>query len=160
MKKKPLIALTPDVQEKGGGRMNGYVHKEYTDAVLAAGGLPVVLPLTDDEATLEALMARVGGLLLTGGGDMDPAFFGGDPANPMLKSVNRLRDRMELFLTRRLMDEGRRPVFGSCRGCQVMNGAAGGTLMLDVPSEIGAAVNHSDPRQFELVHEVSVVPGT
>lgn len=160
VKKRPLIALTPDVQEKGGGRMNGYVHKEYTDAVLAAGGLPLVLPLTDDETTLEALMARLDGLLLTGGGDMDPVFFGGDPVNPTLKSVSRIRDRMELFLTRRLMKEGQRPVLGICRGCQVMNVAAGGTLMLDVPSEIGVAVNHSDPRQFELVHEVSVVPGT
>jgi putative glutamine amidotransferase len=160
VKSQPVIALTPDVQEKPGGRMNAYVHKEYTDAVLAAGGLPMVLPLTDDEAVLEALLVRVDGLLLTGGGDMDPAFFGGDTANPTLKSVSRLRDRMELFLTRRLLDEGRRPVLGICRGCQVMNVAAGGTLVLDVPSEIGAAVNHSDPRQFELVHEVSVVPGT
>ena len=160
VKRQPVIALTPDVQEKPGGRLNGYVHKEYTDAVLAAGGLPMVLPLTDDEAALEALMARMDGLMLTGGGDMDPAFFGGDLANPTLKSVSCIRDRMELFLTRRLMEEGRRPVLGICRGCQVMNVAAGGTLVLDVPSEIGAAVNHSDPRQFELVHEVSVVPGT
>ena len=140
--------------------MNGCVHKEYTDAVLAAGGLPVVLPLTDDEATLAAMLARVDGLVLTGGGDVDPAFFGGDVSNPALKSVSRLRDRMELFLARRLLDEGRRPVLGICRGCQVMNVAAGGTLVLDVPSEIGAAVNHGDPRSFELVHDVGIEAGT
>lgn len=159
-KKQPLIALTPDIHERSNGGLNGYVHKEYTDAVLAAGGLPMVLPLTDDETTLKALLARADGLLLTGGGDVDPAFFGGDAANPTLKSVNRLRDRMEMFLTRRLLDEGRRPVLGICRGCQVMNVAAGGTLVLDVPTEIGAAVNHSDPRQFELVHDVEIVAGT
>ena len=67
---------------------------------------------------------------------------------------------MELFLTRRLLDEGRRPVLGICRGCQVMNVAAGGTLVLDVPSEVGGAVNHSDTRQFELVHEISIKAGT
>lgn len=159
-KTRPLIALTPDVQEKPGGRLNGYIHKEYTDAVLAAGGLPMVLPLTDDEAALEALLARADGLLLTGGGDVDPAFFGGDAANPTLKSVSRLRDRMELFLTRRLLDEGRRPALGICRGCQVMNVAAGGTLVLDVPSEIGGDINHSDPRQFELVHDAEIAAGT
>jgi putative glutamine amidotransferase len=159
-KKRPLIALTPDVHERSGGRLNSYVHKDYTDAVLAAGGLPMVLPLTDDETELEALLARADGLLLTGGGDVDPAIFGGDEANPTLKSVSRLRDRMEIFLIRRLLDEGRRPALGICRGCQVMNVAAGGTLVLDVPSEIGATVNHSDPRQFELVHDVEFAPGT
>lgn len=160
VKHRPLIALTPDVHERGHGTLNAYIHKEYTDAVLAAGGLPVVLPLTDDEAALEALLARADGLLLTGGGDLDPALFGGDAANPTLKSVCRLRDRMELFLTRRLLDEGRRPVLGVCRGCQVMNVAAGGTLVLDVPSEIGGAINHSDPRQFELVHDVNIEAGS
>ncbi|MBI5684450.1 MAG: gamma-glutamyl-gamma-aminobutyrate hydrolase family protein [Verrucomicrobia bacterium] len=159
-KQKPLIALTPAVQERSGGGLNGCINKEYTDAVLAAGGLPMVLPLTDDEAALAALLAPADGLLLTGGGDVNPALFGGDPANPKLGSVSRLRDTMELFLTRRLLDEGRRPVLGICRGCQVMNVAAGGTLALDLPSEIGAAVNHSDPRHFELVHDVEIVPGT
>lgn len=159
-KKGPLIALTPSVHERSGGGLNGCVNKEYTDAVLSAGGLPMVLPLTDDEAALEALLACFDGLLLTGGGDVDPAFFGGDAANPTLKSVSRLRDKMELFLTQRLLEEGRRPVLGICRGCQVMNVAAGGTLVLDVPSEIGNAVNHSDPRQFDLVHDVEITPAT
>jgi putative glutamine amidotransferase len=159
-KKRPLIALTPDVHERSGGRLNGYVHKDYTDAVLAAGGLPMVLPLTDDEMALGALLARADGLLLTGGGDVDPAFFGGDTANPTLKSVNCLRDTMELFLTRRLLEDGQRPVLGICRGCQVMNVAAGGTLALDIPTEIGGVVNHSDPRQFDLVHAINVVPGS
>ncbi|MCX6909409.1 MAG: gamma-glutamyl-gamma-aminobutyrate hydrolase family protein [Verrucomicrobia bacterium] len=159
-RKKPLIALTPAVQERSGGGLNGCINKEYTDALLEAGGLPMVLPLTDDEAALEALLARADGLLLTGGDDVDPAFFGGDAANPKLGRVSRLRDRMELFLTRRLLDEGRRPVLGICRGCQVMNVAAGGTLVLDLPSEIGGAVNHGDPRHFELVHDVEIVAGT
>ena len=159
-KKQPLIALTPDVHERGSGGLNSYVHKEYTDAVLAAGGLPMVLPLTDDEAALEALLVRFDGLLLTGGGDVDPAFFGGDAANPTLKNVSRLRDQMELSLIRRLLDEGRRPVLGICRGCHVMNVAGGGTLVLDVPSEVGAAVNHSDPRPFDLVHDVEIAPAT
>ncbi len=158
--KRPLIALTPDVHERSGGGLNGFLHKEYTDAVLAAGGLPMVLPLTDDEPALVALLERADGLLLTGGGDMDPALFDGDAANPTLKSISRLRDRMELFLTRRLLDEGRRPVLGICRGCQVMNVAAGGTLVLDVPTEIGDAVNHGDPRHSELVHDVSIEAGT
>ena len=160
VKKKPLIALTPDVQEKTGGRLDGYVHKEYTDAVLAAGGLPMVLPLTDDEAALEALLARADGLLLTSGEYVPPAWFVGEATYSTFTSVSALRDRMELLLTRRLLDEGRRPVLGICRGCQMMNVAAGGTLLLDLPSEIGNAVNHSDSRQFELVHELSVVPGT
>jgi putative glutamine amidotransferase len=159
-KRRPLIALTPAVQERIGSGLSGCVHREYTEAVLAAGGLPMVLPLTDDEAALEALLTRADGLLLTGGGDVDPAFFGGDAANPTLKSVSRLRDTMELFLTRCLLDEGRRPLLGICRGCQVMNVAGGGTLVLDVPSEIGTAVNHSNSRYSELVHDVEVTPGT
>ena len=161
MKDRPLIALTPDVQEKTGGRLAASVNKEYTDALLAAGGLPVVLPLTDDEAALDALLARVDGLLLTGGGDVDPALYGARvtaEVKPTLKTISPVRDRMELFLTRRVLRDARQPLLGICRGCQVLNVAGGGTLILDIPSTFGNKVDHHDKRLAEPVHEILVQP--
>ena len=162
MKDRPLIAVTPDIQEKPGGRLAASVNKEYTDAVLAAGGLPLVLPLTDDEAALDAMLARVDGLLLTGGGDVDPALYGAQVTPEIkltLKTISPVRDRMELFLTRRVLRDARQPLLGICRGCQVLNVAAGGTLILDIPSTFGNKVDHrQSARMAESVHEILVQP--
>ncbi|MBI5395000.1 MAG: gamma-glutamyl-gamma-aminobutyrate hydrolase family protein [Verrucomicrobia bacterium] len=161
MKDRPVIALTPDVQEKTGGRLAASINKEYTDAVIAAGGLPFVLPLTDDEVVLDALLARVDGLLLTGGGDVDPALYGASvtaEVKPTLKTISPVRDRMELFLTRRVLRDARQPLLGICRGCQVLNVAGGGTLILDIPSTFGNKVDHHDKRIAEPVHEILVQP--
>jgi putative glutamine amidotransferase len=161
VKGRPLIAVTPDIQEKPGGRLAASVNKEYTDAVLAAGGLPWVLPLTGDEAALKAMLARADGLLLTGGGDVEPVLYGAQVTpeiKPTLKIISPLRDRMELFLTRRVLRDARQPLLGICRGCQVLNVAAGGTLILDIPSTFGNKVAHQDKRIAEPVHEVLVQP--
>lgn len=162
MKDRPLIAVTPDYQEKTGGRIAASLNKEYTDALLAAGGLPFVLPFTDDEAALDAMLARADGLLLTGGGDVDPALYGTtmpEAVKPTLKIANPIRDKMEMFLTRRVLKDGRQPLLGICRGCQVLNVAGGGTLILDIPTTFGAKLDHrQSARMSGPVHEILVQP--
>ena len=120
----------------------------------------MVLPLTDDEAVLAALAARADGLLLSGGGDVTPEFYGGDARDPAAQGINRMRDQMELFLVRHFVHEERKPVLGICRGCQVMNVALGGTLVVDVPRDNGLAVNHFPPDPYQVAHEILLETGS
>lgn len=160
---KPLIGLAAETFSSGyGPEPDRLVHgtlTTYLDAVLGAGGLPVIIPLAAAGPDLPALMARLDGVLLTGGGDVDPAHFGAAP-HPHLGEVDRQRDQLELALARRITVDDQ-PVLGVCRGAQVLNVALGGTLYQDLPSEYpGALLRHAHPvRDFPreyLAHPVRV----
>jgi putative glutamine amidotransferase len=116
--------------------------KTYIDAVVAAGGAPFLIPSIDDEAALRALYERIDGVLLAGGGDIEPQHYGEQPL-PALGVVDALRDRTELPLVRWAVADGK-PVLGICRGAQMVNVALGGTLYQDIPSQIETSLNHSD----------------
>src|SRR5262249_36032278 len=129
--------------------------EDYRQAVLHSGGeVRVVDP---SMSAMEALKGA-GGLLLTGGGDIDPARYQATP-HPTVTDVDPERDPFEIAL----VAEARRrrlPIFAICRGVQVLNVACGGTLVQDIPSEVSGALQHkvsSPPHQpFELAHEVWV----
>ncbi|GIW02153.1 gamma-glutamyl-gamma-aminobutyrate hydrolase family protein [Roseiflexus sp.] len=116
--------------------------KTYIDAVVAAGGAPFLIPSIDDEAALRMLYDRIDGVLLAGGGDIEPRHYGEAPL-PTLGVVDALRDRTELPLVRWAVADGK-PVLGICRGAQMVNVALGGTLYQDIPSQIETSLNHSD----------------
>jgi putative glutamine amidotransferase len=116
--------------------------KTYIDAVVTAGGAPFLIPSIDDESALRALYERIDGLLLAGGGDIEPHHYGEAPL-PALGVVDALRDRTELPLVRWAVAEGK-PVLGICRGAQMVNVALGGALYQDIPSQIDTSLNHSD----------------
>jgi putative glutamine amidotransferase len=161
---KPLIGITPSpVQEElPHGTFERYaMASTYVNAVLAAGGIPIVLPPQDGNA--DALLDTVDGLLLSGGADLDPALYGDTEVHPTTYGIHPLRDRMELQLTTGALRRDL-PLLCICRGIQVLNVALGGTLIQDIPSQHSTAVQH---RQHEsglepsaVGHEVSVVPGT
>lgn len=123
---------------------------DYEESVRRAGGDVRVLTPTDSPADV---IASVHGLLLTGGGDVQPAIYGMaphatfDPAEPW-------RDEFEIALIRRAMDRDL-PVFAICRGIQVLNVACGGTLIQHIPEEVGTTVEHrvKEPR-FAIAHDV------
>ncbi len=131
---------------------------DYVKSVKLAGGLPIVLPPTGP-ADVPDLLAHVAGLVLTGGSDLDPAFYGAPP-HPKLGAVIRERDEFEIALCREALARDL-PVLAICRGCQVLNVATGGTLVQDIPSEIAGVVDH-DPtaERWETAHEVRVLRGT
>ena len=109
------------------------VSRTYFDAVLRAGGVPVLIPLIGDEQKLDGLLQSIDGLILTGGGDVDPAYFGEEPS-PHLGHVNAPRDTFDFRLIE-LAARHKIPVLGICRGIQMINVAFGGTLYQDLPSE-------------------------
>jgi putative glutamine amidotransferase len=98
--------------------------------------LPVVIPLGLEPGTLAALLARLDGVLLAGGGDMDPARYGADPI-PAVAGVDPARDEMETAVVQLAVAQSR-PLFGICRGAQVLNVALGGTLYRDISEHPGA----------------------
>jgi putative glutamine amidotransferase len=115
----------------------------YAHAVAAAGGLPVLIVPTVDEATLRETYDRMDAVLMAGGADIDPAHYGMEMTSEVY-GVDPQRDRAELSMIRWAAQDDK-PLLGICRGCQVMNVALGGTLYRDIPSEYPefAGVNHS-----------------
>jgi putative glutamine amidotransferase len=117
---------------------------EYVEAVRRAGGVPVLLP--PGEASVDELIERLDGFVLSGGGDVDPARYGGDTAHPKVERIDAARDAFELALARAVVDR-RVPALSICRGCQVMNVALGGSLHEHLPDAVGESIAHRPEAQ-------------
>lgn len=130
-------------------------------AIEEVGGLPVLIPVSVDEATLRGIYDRLDGVLLPGGGDVRPDWYG-EQCHPLTGNIDDPRDRAEIQLARWAEAEDR-PLFGICRGHQVLNVAYGGTLVQDIPSEVGTSVIHTIPDRTPrntLMHEVRLDPSS
>jgi putative glutamine amidotransferase len=130
--------------------------------VQGAGGAPLLIPLGLPAGALEHLAARLDGLLLPGGVDVEPRRYGAVPS-PKLGKVSPEQDETELFLARWALTHDL-PLLAICRGIQMLNVAAGGTLIQDIASERPASLKHdrfypAHPLD-ELAHEVAIVPGS
>ena len=148
------IAATP-------GESSHRVPNDYVTSVVKAGGIPLLLPATSNAQLLDAMLTHIDGVLLTGGADVDPHHFGEVP-HPMLGEVNAQRDIFELMLIPQAIAKGL-PVFGICRGMQMLNVALGGTLWQDIPSQIPTAGDHhvtSETDHAIIAHSVNIEPGT
>jgi putative glutamine amidotransferase len=137
------------------------VGQSYCRALELAGGAPILIPLLEDEQALHAIYTRLDGLLLAGGGDVQPHHFG-QQRLAKLGDVDRPRDRVELLLTRRAFEDDL-PVLAICRGVQVLAVALGGTLVQDIPAQVPGALRHNfhpdHPRNY-VGHEVLVERAT
>jgi len=143
---RPLICITTDsnLQQAPTGPRRLMLSKAYSNAVAAAGGIPLLAA----EACPQQLAELCDALLLSGGDDLDPTLYGEMPLNDTLRPDPE-RDHFELALTQAFLALGK-PVFGICRGCQVLNCVLGGTLYQDLPEQLG--VNHSDS---QLRHSIT-----
>jgi putative glutamine amidotransferase len=136
---RPMVGVTlGDGDEPGLHTMR----EDYVRSVEQAGGVPVVLPPVRP-GDVPALLDRLDGILLSGGVDVDPALYGQAP-HAKLGRVNRRRDDFELELTREALRRDQ-PILAICRGHQVLNVATGGTLVQDIPSLVGGAMEHDAP---------------
>lgn len=157
---RPIIGITPWYNEQ---ESMTYIKKGYMEAVHAAGGYPVLLPVIEDKKILAKALDICDGILLSGGEDIDP-FHYGEENREYNGSINPHRDLMEIFLCQ-MCFESAKPLFGICRGIQVMNVAAGGTLIQDIPSEIASEklIKHSQkapgwyPTHYVTLKEESLV---
>jgi putative glutamine amidotransferase len=136
-------------------------NQTYIQAVSRAGGAPLLIPHLTDEALLRRVYKRLDGLLLPGGGDIDPVYYGQVALEACgLPSLD--RDKTELPLARWAAEEGK-PLLAICRGIQVLNVALGGSLYQDIPSQLPEAGRHDWypdlPRDLRP-HKVTIEPGT
>jgi putative glutamine amidotransferase len=133
----------------------------YVQAVELGGGAPVVIPPHMEETRLRAILGRLDGLLLPGGGDILPALFG-EQDSGLLWFVDERRDRAELALARWALAE-KLPLLAICRGIQVLNVATGGTLVQDIPTQVPDTLSHSTiagrPKS-SVAHTVEVAAGS
>ncbi|MDB4875422.1 MAG: peptidase [Gemmatimonadetes bacterium] len=130
------------------------VNEAYTNALAAAGLIPVILPPVH-AALAVASIADIAGLVLTGGEDVDPALFGQSP-HPTTGAPHAARDGYELALARAAAEQ-RIPTLAICRGAQVVNVALGGTLFQDIPSQQPSNIDHApDDKRAERVHAIAI----
>jgi putative glutamine amidotransferase len=138
-----------------------HCHKQedYRQAIQHAGG---EVRFIDPTMSVEAALEGVDGVLLSGGGDVEPALYA-EESHPSVTDVDPARDRFEIALTREARSR-RLPILAICRGVQVLNVACGGTLIQDIPSQVPGSLQHKlavPPHQsFELAHEVWIDKGT
>jgi putative glutamine amidotransferase len=129
---------------------------EYVEAVRRAGASAVLLP--PGEARVDEWLEIVDGVILAGGGDIDPDHYGGE-AHETIYSIDAERDGSELALARRIVDTGM-PTLGICRGVQILNVALGGTLHEHLPDVFGDDVAHRLPPREPTTHLIHVEPGS
>jgi putative glutamine amidotransferase len=149
----PLIGITsvyePAKGDKAAEVTAGFA---YVQAVAANGGVPVVLPTVDDERILRRYLETLDGLVLIGGDDIPPEVYGEQP-HETVKPLTKERYEFERKLIARWLASGK-PLLGVCLGMQFTNVVSGGTMVQDIPSEVGAKVNH---RRY---HRVAIEPGS
>jgi putative glutamine amidotransferase len=159
MRSKPLIGLNADYRAaKKDAPAFTYVSAGYYDAIRQAGGIPIILPPTRDDAEMNRLLDLIDGMLLVGGADLDPRRDG----YMLHPSVRPLDERREDFDRRvmRAIAKRQMPVFGIGVGMQLINVTQGGTLFLHVPEDLPKALPHKDLIDPAHRHGLEVVPGS
>lgn len=125
---KPIIGISSNLKEQVLSVSTDNIH-----AVLESGGVPIVLPNIEGD-DLDSIAEMIDGLLLTGGGDIDPTLFGEEP-HPRLGNITPERDTFEIALIQKML-ELNKPILGICRGAQILNIAVGGDMYQDIHSQI------------------------
>ena len=137
-------------------------NRMYVQGVTLAGGAPITIPLELDEATLRTIYDSLDGVFLPGGEDIDPALYEEEP-HELLGAVDAERDRTESLLTRWALQENK-PIMAICRGAQMLNVVAGGSLFQDITALRPQSEKHDYfPPQFErfrISHEIEVDTGS
>lgn len=160
---QPLIGIPcrPDTSGLYPKRPINAQNLSYSNAVIQAGGIPVLVPVEVTGELLTELFTRIDGIIFCGGGDIDPVFYNEPPMVENLSTIQKDRDAHEIALIRMAM-ERHKPFLAICRGVQVMNVAAGGSLWQDLYTQYPQAMRHDYfynddrlPRSY-IAHEVTL----
>jgi putative glutamine amidotransferase len=153
---KPIIGIGADIQSPEGQRERAFVYLTYVEAVRRAGAIPVLIPPQPENAG--QLMGELDGFLLAGGDDCNPAVYG-EERHPTVEPMDSRREANDLALA----EAARKhevPMLGICLGLQVMNVAAGGTLIQDIDSQHDTEIRHASIPEDRARHDVIIEQGT
>lgn len=168
MKHKPIILTSVFAEDEHGKEDFGYlgVKRPYVDCLTACGAIPLIVPFQAEKENLHELALMADGLLLPGGDDVHPRYYGAADIHENSGPFSTERDDMEIALANFFIAQGK-PVFGICRGAQVLNVALGGTLYQDIGSELDTSIRHEYDksvskllRYLEDTHEVYLLEDT
>ena len=159
MKRRPIIGISSSVivDEAGSfaGYKRAYVNKDYVDAVIRAGGVPLIIPFSTDKEVIISQAQLIDGLILSGGHDINPYNYGQEPSQKIGETFPE-RDTYEMIL----LEESKKrniPILGICRGFQLINVAAGGTLYQDLSLIPGNILKHNQVSNPTLkTHKVEI----
>lgn len=144
--RRPIIGCTT-FRRATDRQQSGYIvgiSETYVKAVMAAGGIPLLIPVGLSHEDLWSMFNEIDGLLLPGGGDVDPAIYTDEQPHVSLRGLDNLRDDLELSMAKAAVEQGK-PVLAICRGHQVFNVALGGTLWQDLSSQMPDTIGHDHP---------------
>lgn len=156
--KRPVIGITASHDTE---HDKLFINSVYLRAIRNAGGIPMIFPMEVTEDDLRDLVTLTDGVLFTGGDDIHP-FLYGEETDAKCGNVSQPRDSMEMALVPLVMEFGK-PIFGICRGIQILNTAMGGTLHQDIPSQFKSelSIAHRQPFAYKVPsHTVDITPGT
>ena len=152
---KPIIGITPNFSFK---ERTYSIAETYVESIKKAGGIPLLIPHAPEDAV--QLAPRLDGLLISGGPDLEPAYFGETPS-PKVGSICPERDESEMALLKAFVAVGK-PILGICRGVQALNVGLGGTLYQDLGSDYeGKVIKHNqDAPRWYFGHKATLVAGS
>jgi len=155
---KPVIGMTAMFSDANGSRVYK-INDTYVQAILDAGGIPMILPSCKNIEEYVQFADCLDGYLVPGGADVAPLLYGEEAKRPVV-SVRRADDEFEFAMIRKMAEQNK-PILGICRGCQVINVAFGGNLIQDIPSMLPDSNSHyqTAPRH-EAFHNVDLVEGS
>lgn len=154
MGKRPLIGITTEI-----GPKKIAVNAVYAQSVILSGGIPYLIPVTDNVETLQQIVSRLDGIVFTGGEDIQPAYYGDTP-HENLEEVSPQRDTFDLMVMKMATDRNI-PILGICRGLQLMNIYFGGTLYQDLPTQHPSDIHHRQKEPGTIpTHSASIVKGS
>lgn len=150
---RPIIGVTTFLSEQS---KYSTVSRNYIDSIYAAGGLPVNIPIISNESNYDDYIDMLDGLLFTGGNDIAPYYFGENPVRE-LNSMSSIRDEYEFSLFKAAYEKNM-PIFGICRGIQLINVAMDGSLYQDIYSQCPGTLGHSPEHTAsdEFYHAVQI----
>ena len=154
-RKKPLIGVASGYSSA----MTSTLSRSYTDAIYRAGGIPVILPQVNNAAAASEILSHLDGLLLSGGEDMAPAYYGESILNESVQ-VNAHRDTIDVLYAEAAL-LAKKPILAICRGEQLLNVVLGGSLYQDLPTQKPSEIAHRQGSDLRFPsHTISVSEGS
>ena len=158
---RPLIGIPSHATHRHGSKRPIYGNnRSYVHAIEDAGGLSVLIPFLEDLSELETILSRLDGILLSGGTDVLPEWYGEEP-HPLLQEADPQLDALELAVARWAL-QANKPILGICRGTQLLNVALNGSLYQDVNDLCPGTIRHMniDQPRSQLAHPVYIEAGS